>query len=390
MFLFAKNAPLLPAFLIAALMALSPLFAAETTAPFQGYTFYASGKNCYLYDHNKTLVHTWTSTYSVAGNAELLRDSSVMFPCSDRGDWRGSGPLPSGRFQIIKWDGTVFWDFPFRSATFCPHHNICLMYYTNTPKEIPNLLVTCYTSDGTNRGDRIVELKRTGPTTGEVVWEWYVMDHSVPAGTGTDKPEALDLGKGYTGTDWTHVNYLSYNRVVDQVIFDNKGFNEVMVLDHSTTIAQAKGTTGGRYGKGGQLLYRWGMPANYGVTGARQLNGQHSGCWVLDTMPGTNLPIPDAGNILAISNVDQKAVEITPPGNKTGVYPRTAGTAFAPTAPAWTYTITGMARSEGSIQKLPNGNYFINNNAGSLIEVTPAGTAVWSHAIRTSRAIKYA
>jgi len=35
------------------------------------------------------------------------------------------------------------------------------------------------------------------------------------------------------------------------------------VIDHSTTTAQAAGHSGGTYGKGGDLLYRWGNPNAY-------------------------------------------------------------------------------------------------------------------------------
>ena len=63
-----------------------------------------------------------------------------------------------------------------------------------------------------------------------------------------------------------HANHVSYNRFLDQVVIDVKAFNEFIVVDHSTTIEAAKGSTGGKCGKGGDILYRWGNPSNYGMS----------------------------------------------------------------------------------------------------------------------------
>jgi hypothetical protein len=364
---------------------------------FDGYTFFASGKSAYLYDMNKKIVHTWSSNYSVAGNADLLRDSSVIFPSSNAGEWRSGGVLTGGRLQIIKWDGTVVWDYLYRSAAYIPHHDIEPVYYTNDPTEKPNVLLICYTA----QGDKITEIRPTGATTGEVVWEWVASQHGCAAGTGADKPEMLDLGKGGHGVEWMHANYVCFNRTLNQVVIDVKAFNEIIVVDHSTTTAQAAGRTGGRWGKGGDILYRWGNPANYGASGTRQLNGQHCGSWVLDTMPGTNLALPGAFNIMAVSNMDRKIVEFTPAGSGNGIYPRTAGQAFGPTSPLWTFAVGDMASNEGSVQRLPNGNTLIctggvgggmgGSGGGKIYEVTPAGATVWTlTGLSTTKAARYA
>jgi hypothetical protein len=185
-----------------------------------------------------------------------------------------------------------------------------------------------------------------------------------------------------------HTNNVSFNRVLNQLVIDVNMFGEVIVIDHSTTTAEAKGRTGGRYGKGGDILYRWGNPANYGATGTKYLSGQHCGSWIPDTMPGTNLPIPGGGNMIAISNRDKKIVEWTPPGTKNGVYPRTAGAAFEPASPVWTFTVSDMQTNEGSVQRLPNGNTFIctggagggmggTSSTGRAFELNSSGATVW-------------
>ena len=63
--------------------------------------------------------------------------------------------------------------------------------------------------------------------------------------------------------DWTHVNAVAYNADLDQIMLSVRAFSEFWIIDHSTTSAEAEGHTGGRGGKGGDLLYRWGNPRAY-------------------------------------------------------------------------------------------------------------------------------
>jgi hypothetical protein len=372
------------------------LFAASST--FDGYTFVFSGSNAYLYGMDKKLVKQWSSLRSnSAGCADLLRDSSILWPSSaTNSGWTNQGALQGGRVQIIKWDGTVTWDYTYANASYMPHHDMEPVYYTNDPKEKPNVLLVCYTA----WGDKIVELKPTGLNTAEVVWEWNGSDHTCASGTGTDKPELLDKGKGGAGMgkeaaisssgtrdfDRMHTNNVSFNRTLKQLVLSVKGYNEMMVIDHSTTTAEAKDTTGGQYGKGGNILYRWGMPANYGATGTQQIRGQHCSSWIVDTMLGTNQRLPGAFNMMCIDNGNKRAVEIIPAGTKNGVYPRTAGAAFEPASPLWTYSLSAIQGNEGSVQRLPNGNTIIctggigggmGGSTGRVVEVDTSGTIVW-------------
>jgi hypothetical protein len=156
-----------------------------------------------------------------------------------------------------------------------------------------------------------------------------------------------------------HVNGVSYNRRLDQIVISCKGYNEFFIVDHSTTTAEAKTTSGGKSGKGGSILYRWGTPSNYGIGGSSKIfSGQHHCCWVQDTMPGTKDPIPGGGNFMAIDNGNKRALEIENPF-KNGTYSRTAGKAYEPASFLWSYKPSGLASNEGSIQKLSNGNYLI-------------------------------
>src|SRR5262245_64845235 len=86
------------------------------------------------------------------------------------------------------------------------------------------------------------------------------------------KPEELEKLRaiGYVGgagrkgqrpqTDWLHVNSVAYNADLDQIMLSVFEFSEIWVIDHGPKTSEAGSHEGGKYGKGGALLYRWGNP----------------------------------------------------------------------------------------------------------------------------------
>ena len=176
------------------------------------------------------------------------------------------------------------------------------------------------------RPDCIIEVKPTGTTTGEIVWEWHVWDHLIqdhdPSkanyGDVAAHPQLIDLnyvaswveqlprkeldklrslgylgssGKGHRGPKdplWTHTNSVAYHAELDQIVLSVRGFNEIWIIDHSTTTQEAASHRGGRSGKGGDLLYRWGNPQAYraGTDKDQQLFGQHDAHWIPPGLPG--------------------------------------------------------------------------------------------------------
>ena len=149
---------------------------------------------------------------------------------------------------------------------------------------------------------------------------------------------------------------------------------------------QAAGHSGGNSSKGGDLLYRWGNPQAYdrGDATGQRLFGQHDAEWIGHGLPG-------AGHILVFNNGQfrtggnySSVDEIVPPVQPDGSYTLTAGEAYGPASPTWTYTAATpsdfYADHLSGAQRLPNGNTLVcDGPAGTILEVTDAGETVWGY-----------
>jgi hypothetical protein len=186
--------------------------------------------------------------------------------------------------------------------------------------------------------------------------------------------------------DWMHSNAVAYDAERDQVLLNVLEFNEFWIIDHSTTTAQAAGHTGGKYGKGGDLLYRWGNPRAYraGSLKDQKLFGQHNTHWIPKGYPGEgHLLIFNNGSRRtggAYSSVD----ELVLPTGPDGKYEHTAGTAYGPEKPVWSYTAPKRsdfyAQFISGANRLSNGNTLICSGPdGTIFEVTPEKDIVWKY-----------
>ncbi len=374
---------------------------------YDGYTLYSSNNSRYTYliDMNKTVVHTWTHTKTGGYSCYLLEDGSLMRSANSSNSQLNGGGA-TGVIQKVAWNGSLLWEYTYSSSTYRAHHDFA-------PMPNGNVLIIAWevktaaqaVQAGLNKSmsiwpDHIIEVQPSGTTGGTIVWQWHAWDHLVQNfnslkdnyGVISEHPELLNINVGSTAMgDWMHVNGISYNADLDQIVFSSHNLDEVYVIDHSTTTAEAASHSGGARGKGGDFLYRWGCPSNYGISGTQVFNVVHCATWIPNGNPG-------AGNIMAFNNRENQGtsmvVELVPPSDGNGNYTYATGTAFGPASPTWSYTAAGFySQHLGGCQRLPNGNtLMVESTSGVFWEVNSAGTVVWSYnkGGEIVRALRYA
>ncbi len=371
-----------------------------------GYTLFAPliGRTAYLIDSDGAIIKSWALDNTTSHEAYLLDDGSLVYQTTVDApmlaEFAQVGGV-AGRIQRVGANGRLIWAFDYAGDTYQQHHDIEILPNGNvlliaweviTADEAlaaglrPDLLP----ENGTVWPDQVVEVE---PTSGDIVWMWRAWDHliqdtdpSLPNyGVVAEHPERINVN--YVGLrrlgDWQHGNSIDYNAELDQIVLSLRHFNEIWIIDHSTTPEEARSSGGGRSGQGGTLLYRWGNPEAYdaGTPDDRTLFTQHDAQWITPGLPGAgHLLIFDNGDELA-NRLFSGALEIATPLNADGRYDRSEG-GFAPAEIVWQYQATPaeslFAPYVSSVQRLTNGNTFIvDGTGGRMLEVTPEGEVVW-------------
>ena len=369
------------------------------------YTFYSvkNSNAAYLIDTNSTVYHSWSGLSPTTSYSSYVLPGGDLIRTVNHSGNIFTGGAMTGEFEKVDYNGNLLWDFAYSTSAYCSHHDICplpngnvllIAYESKTSAEVTQ--AGC-SSSITMWPDKIVEVQQTGLTTGTVVWEWHLWDHlcqnynsakdNYVAAT-SDHPELFNINYNPVKEIW-HANGLDYNPVLDQIIVSAHNANEVYIIDHSTTTAEAAGHTGGLGGRGGDFLYRWGKPATYGQAGAAIFNVVHDAHWIPEEYVngGRIVGFNNNGISNTVSCVDQISTPVS--GYN---YQYTPNTAYAPSTYSSRLTCTGHTNNEGNSQQLPNGNQLVCIAFSGLVyEVDPAGNTIWSVSIPgvVSQAFRY-
>ncbi len=422
-----------------------------------GYILFHNGggtaNSTYLMNLEGTIVHEWKGDLPVF-NSYLQDDGRVFrlerdpdFPVFDGGG-------QAGRIREYSWDGELLWNFEYATEQYLTHHDFAIMPNGNIlsiaweSKSKEEAIAAGRNPELTPAAglwpDKIVEIEPIRPDGGNIVWEWRLWDHLVQDfdsskdnyGIIADHPRKININAhahapamteeqveamkkqgmltsnatpDNQGSDMTHVNAIAYNHELDQIVISSAAFGEIWIIDHGTSTVEAKENTGGRWGHGGDLLYRWGNPANYDRGGPedQKLFGQHDAKWIEPGFPG-------AGNLMVFNNeitpprskfpsgfaamgskesIDisiadlsnySAVYEFVPPVDENGIYVLEAGGVFGPLDPLWSYvaldTYSLYSPFVSGAHRLMNGNTFITSGGrGRSFEVNPEGDIVWEY-----------
>lgn len=358
---------------------------------YPGYTLMApvTTTTTYLIDNDGQVVHTWQSQFRPGQAVMLLNDGSLLRTGTPQGNTPLNGGGSGGIVERFSWNGELQWRYQLYGANGRTHHdveimpngNILLLVWYPIPRDTAFALGrrTAKLRDQTMWLERIIEVKQTGPTSGEIVWTWDTRDHlvqnadaSLPNyGVIADNPDRIDINAGGDRTDWLHLNSVRYNAARDEVMLSVHNLHELWVISR----------------KSGKLVYRYGNPQIYGrgTTATQQFWGQHDARWIDSGLVG-------AGNIMVFNNGNGRpggerystVEEFTPPLDASGTYVLEKGAAFGPAAPAWMFTppsgTSYYAANISGATRLPNGNTLACfGPQGLLVEATSDGDLVWRY-----------
>lgn len=376
----------------------------------EGYNFFYSHnqEKVLLIDNDGQVVHIWDDINdSRPGNSAYLLPNGNLVRAKRPNNWTEDAIWAPGggeSVDIVDWDSNILASFNLNDEKARLHHDII-------PMPNGNILMIAWEkisgSEAIAEGrdpalitqDHVLSemILEWNPSTNQIVWEWHVLDHLVQdrfsnvANFGDVFESRSKININYdehdAHPDWLHLNSIDYNPVLDQIVISSPYFNEFWVIDHSTTTEQAKTSAGGRAGKGGDILFRFGNPKAYASTNTEQyLFFQHNVHW-LDPMAEAGSE--NYGKMLVFNNQHPSGTSV---GNllttidiQTGAYfdPETKGgeiileTYQHPDAPDIAFS-TGVS----SVQTLKDGNVLMfSGRFGYAFELNAAGEVVWEYRV---------
>ena len=374
----------------------------NTEAAYEGYTLFspANTPSVYLMDNEGRIIHTWEIENTEGVMEAHLRENGHLVVVAGPRDTPNtpSSVQRVGSIREYTWNNRFVWEYhhQFVALGLDQHHAIDILPNGNILAIARNRrpmneaaamgLKPQFSAALQNRPLYVDIIAEIDPSSNKIVWRWDTWDHlaqnldaDLPNyGPIAQHPQRIDInyqprliGDMSRPYDWMHANAVNYHPKLDQIVISVREFNELWIIDHSASTAEAAGPAG-------DLLWRWGNPAAYqqGDPAAdRQLFLQHDVQWIVEGLPG-------AGNILIFNNQHigadgeeySSVLELKPPLRPDGSYDWEQEAEIV-----WSYAADGFYSSVLSgAQRLPNGNTLITEGRrGRLIEVSADGEVVW-------------
>jgi hypothetical protein len=348
--------------------------------------------SAYLVDTDGVVKKTYTFTGSTGYSAYMLPGGTIVRSVSSGGSGGGGS---TGMVQKVDSSNTILWSYSnaYLHHDICPMPNGNILMIVTDPKTTTDATTAGVTSGIALNSEMILEIQPSGTSGGTIVWQWKLWDHICQSANSAktttyvsntaDHPEMLNINYSSTTADFFHMNGIDYNPYRDQIVVSSHYLNQIFVIDHSTTTAQAATHAGGNAGKGGDFLYRWGNPASYGATGTTNFSTVHDAHWVPQDV---NTYANDLGGFNNLGGASSKSAAdlVIPPYN--GDYSFNWGTngVYTPTTYSWRYQSTSSCSNMGNHEQLPNGNTLMCVAGVSVMEVTSTGTTLWSYTTNKS------
>lgn len=301
-------------------------------------SFSVGGYNSYLLPNGNILGQTGSGSAAAVGYGSLVVQAAGSSTALQT--WTASG----GSFHHAHW--------------VMPNGHWLGTY---TLKINPKTALPGFTGSLTSIWDEWIQ--EWDPVSKTIVWQWKASDHT----SATNHPRKFNNNL-FKSNDPLHINSVVYDSARNLVVMSSHYLNEVLVIDHSTTTAEAATSKGGKYGKGGDLLFRWGMPKNYVGSTAAMSNVVHGGGVIQAGLPG-------AGNFTLMGNSDNTVkqsrwYEVKGQESDTGWVIGSNGEFVAELVFDYYNSAYQTTGHYGYGQRLPNGNTLLTySGSAKLVEV---------------------
>tara|TARA_B110000483_G_scaffold37273_1_gene45871 strand:- start:176 stop:1444 length:1269 start_codon:yes stop_codon:yes gene_type:complete len=339
-----------------------------------------------LVDKSGNTVYEWNFDTKLGNDFELLPDGKSI------GMFKRSEPVVSfggygGIVKIFDETGTETWSYDYVNGNDIGHHDVEMLPNGNVIFLVwEEIDATEAQAAGVNFSSNVYteKLIEVNPNTNEVEWEWRSWDHIVQEydsnalnyNSVANNPQRININYYINPNgDFMHANGIDYDTDKDILYISVNYFSEIWAIDHSTTISEASGSSGGNYNKGGDLLYRFGNPSTYNnILGTRTFYNNHFPNLLENGVPG-------AGNILVYGNsgpdgLAQSTVYEMKLPEPLSLLPNTNN---EPTT-VWSFTDEELYFGKISgADRLANGNTLICEGDFGMWEVTPNGEIVWKY-----------
>jgi len=189
------------------------------------------------------------------------------------------------------------------------------------------------------------------------------------------------LGSSTDLSNWLHINSIDYNHEYNQILISSRNFNELYVIDHSTSISEAKTDSGGRSDKGGDLLFRFGNPEAFGEPELydQVLFGQHDAQWI-----STNSVLNNAFSLFNneyIPFLSSQLLIVNNPIHEGGTYTPEVLQDVNDSLIIYEYTSENFySKILSGLTILPNGNKLVTEGfTGRVFELNTFDKIVWEY-----------
>lgn len=223
------------------------------------------------------ILNEYTFENRLGNDIEMLPNGEFLgiFKPDNRNGFSFGGS--GGILRRVTADQQTLWEYTIASETELAHHDLELLPNGNVMtivwEENSREQAQAFGAQSERKlyTEKLVEIN---PNTNEIVWQWRSADHLIQDvdqsatnfGSIRQNPRKIDINysPNHDNGDWMHANGIVYDETRDLIFMSVNFYDEVWVIDHSTTTAQAQTSSGGNYGVGGDLVYRFGNPATYG------------------------------------------------------------------------------------------------------------------------------